>query len=123
MGPFMSEQSALKAFRALRHDVEQFDEHTLLALSSERHFSNRVPLYMKSHFVNCLRQFLKWHGDEVERAMARADEDVVAAVAAERNACSAKAREFARCYPDGSDGRNTFILLAEWIETRALAQS
>lgn len=42
-----------------------------------------------------------------------------AAVAAEREACASKAREFAGHYPEGSDGRNTFILLAEWIERRA----
>lgn len=29
-----------------------------------------------------------------------------------------KAREFASHYPQGSDGRNTFIILAEWIESR-----
>lgn len=40
------------------------------------------------------------------------------AVAAEREACSVKAREFAGHYSEGSDGRNTFILLAEWIERR-----
>lgn len=40
---------------------------------------------------------------------------------AERNACAAKAREFASHYPVGSDGRNTLMILAEWIEKRALA--
>lgn len=45
------------------------------------------------------------------------------AVAAEREACASKAREFGGHYPEGSDGRNTFILLAEWIENRATAQS
>jgi len=39
--------------------------------------------------------------------------------AAEREACAAKAREYAAHHPQGSDGRNTFILLAEWIENRA----
>ena len=48
----------------------------------------------------------------------RVTEDTSAAVAAEREACASKAREFASHYPDGSDGRNTFILLAEWIERR-----
>lgn len=41
------------------------------------------------------------------------------AVAAEREACAAMARECAAHYPPGSDGRNTFILLADWIENRA----
>ena len=40
------------------------------------------------------------------------------AVAVEREACAQKAREFASHYDDGSDGRNTFVILAEWIENR-----
>ena len=48
----------------------------------------------------------------------QAAEDVAAAVKAEREACAQKAREFARHYDEGSDGRNTFVILAEWIETR-----
>ena len=40
-------------------------------------------------------------------------------IAAEREACASKAREFAAHYLQGSDGRNTFVLLAEWIENRA----
>ena len=49
----------------------------------------------------------------------RAAEDIAAAVAAERAACAAKAREFSEHYEQGSDGRNTFVLLAEWIEARS----
>lgn len=53
----------------------------------------------------------------------RAAEDIAAAVAkavaAERESCAHKAREFAAHYPQGSDGRNTFVILAEWIENRA----
>ncbi len=49
----------------------------------------------------------------------RAAEDIDTAVSSERDACAAKAREYAAHYPEGSDGRNTFILLAEWIENRA----
>jgi hypothetical protein len=30
---------------------------------------------------------------------------------------AAKAREWAECYPRGSDPRNTFILFADWVET------
>ena len=33
--------------------------------------------------------------------------------------CAEKAHEYAGHYPIGSDGSNTFILLAEWIEARA----
>ena len=53
-------------------------------------------------------------GDAVSRA--------AAALRAEREACAAKAREFAAHYPVGSDGRNTLMILAEWIDTRASAQ-
>lgn len=49
----------------------------------------------------------------------RAAEDIAAAVAAERAACAQQAREYASHYLPGSDGRNTFIILAEWIENRA----
>jgi len=51
----------------------------------------------------------------------RAAEDAMAAAAAERKACAAMAREYAEHYPPGSDGRNTFVILAEWIENRATA--
>jgi hypothetical protein len=43
-----------------------------------------------------------------------------AVVEAEREAIAAEARRYASHYPQGSDGRNTFILLAEWIEARSL---
>jgi len=36
----------------------------------------------------------------------------------EREAIAAEARRYASFYPEGSDGRNTFILFAEWIENR-----
>jgi hypothetical protein len=39
-------------------------------------------------------------------------------VRSERGVIAQKAREYADHYPIGSDGRNTFILLAEWIEAR-----
>ena len=54
--------------------------------------------------------------DYVDRAMAETAIDM--AILAERDACASKAREYAGHYPEGSDGRNTFILLAEWIEQR-----
>lgn len=37
----------------------------------------------------------------------------------EREACAAKAREFSAHYQEGSDAHNTFVILAEWIESRA----
>ncbi len=36
----------------------------------------------------------------------------------ERKAIAAKAREYASHYPPSSDGMNTFVILAEWIENR-----
>lgn len=36
---------------------------------------------------------------------------------------SEKARTYARCYPEASDGRNTFILFSEWAEQQAALQS
>lgn len=36
----------------------------------------------------------------------------------ERDRIADKAREFAEHYPQGSDGRNTFIVFAEWVEAR-----
>lgn len=53
----------------------------------------------------------------------RAAENVDAAVKAERDACAQMAREFASNYEQGSDGRNTFIILAEWIENRSRSTS
>lgn len=61
-----------------------------------------------------------WDGASFPDVVAKA---IVAArftdqVQQERNAIASKARTFAACYEPGSDGRNTFILLAEWIEAR-----
>lgn len=39
-------------------------------------------------------------------------------IKAERAAIAAEARRYAGHYPEASDGRNTFIMLAEWIERR-----
>lgn len=68
----MSEHAALHAFRALRHDVEQFDDHPPNTVGSPL-FSDRVPAYMKSYLVNWLRRFLNEHGDEIERQLAKED--------------------------------------------------
>lgn len=60
---------ALEAFKAMRHDVEQFDDHPLPPDSDSNLFSQRVPLPMKSYLVNWLRRFMAEYGDEVERAL------------------------------------------------------
>lgn len=69
--------------------------------------------------------------DETARGLMRGDgpsewdvsEALRAAATDEREACAAKAREYAAHYDAGSDGRNTLIMLAEWIENRAMAQN
>lgn len=65
----MGENVALREFKALRSDVEQFDDHPFIDNDGSELFSNRVPLYMKSYLVNWLRRFLAEHGDEVERQL------------------------------------------------------
>lgn len=49
--------------------------------------------------------------------------DTERAVADERKAISEEARRYASHYPQGSDGRNTFILLADWIDARGAITS
>lgn len=44
--------------------------------------------------------------------------DRVSHIDKEREAIADQARLYASYYPEGSDGRNTFIILAEWIERR-----
>lgn len=48
--------------------------------------------------------------------------DRIDGISAERSAIAAKAREWAAHYDQGSDGRNTFVLFAEWVEDRAASQ-
>ena len=64
----MTAEDALAAFKALRSDVEQFDDHPL-PLDHHGLFSERVPQPMKSYLVNWLRRFTKEHGDLVEAAL------------------------------------------------------
>lgn len=66
----MGENAALREFKALRSDIEQFDDHPFIVDGSEL-FSDRVPLYMKSYLVNWLRRFVAEHGDEIERQLAK----------------------------------------------------
>lgn len=40
------------------------------------------------------------------------------ALTSERTSIADEARRYASHYKPGSDGRNTFVMLAEWIETR-----
>lgn len=60
-------EAALRAFEAMRADVEQFDNAP--AEGSSGHFSDKVPLYMKSYLVNWLRKFMAEHGDKVQEAL------------------------------------------------------
>ena len=43
-------------------------------------------------------------------------------LANERKEIAEQARRYAGHYKEGSDGRNTFIMLAEWIEARAIKE-
>jgi len=61
------QDAALRAFRALRSDVEQFDDHP--SSGDTDLFSGKVPLAMKSYLVNWLRRFTAEHGDTVEAAL------------------------------------------------------
>lgn len=65
----MSDQreKALRAFSALRADVEQFDDHQ--QPEGTTLFSDKVPLYMKSYLVDWLRNFVREHGDVVKAAL------------------------------------------------------
>lgn len=48
-----------------------------------------------------------------------ADDAGVAALNVERETIAQKAREWAAHYSPSSDGRNTFVMFAEWVEERA----
>jgi hypothetical protein len=54
---------------------------------------------------------IEWAADILEPMLAEL-------LKVEREACAAKCREYADHYPPHSDGRNTFVLLAEWIDSR-----
>jgi hypothetical protein len=59
--------AALRAFNALRADVEQFDGNSA---GESGLFSEKVPPPMRSYLVNWLRRFMTEHGDEVQAALA-----------------------------------------------------
>lgn len=61
------EATASRAFKALRSDVEQFDDHP--AQGDSGLFSEKVPLALKSYLVNWLRRFMAEHGDVVEATL------------------------------------------------------
>lgn len=65
----MERNNALAAFKALRADVEQFDNHPMPEGGTL--FSDRMPLFMKSYLVNWLRRFMADHGDEVQKALSK----------------------------------------------------
>lgn len=56
--------------------------------------------------------------DTTNRYLERARDQ--SALATEREAIAAEARRYAGNYPEASDGRNTFIIFAEWVEGRIL---
>lgn len=60
-----------------------------------------------------------WHMKAIHQNDVAPDSAPDAFIAGERAAIAQKAREFAANYPQSSDGRNTFILFAEWVEGRS----
>jgi hypothetical protein len=56
----------VRAFKALRDDVEQFDGNSA---GEGGLFSEKVPPPMRSYLVNWLRRFMAEHGDTVEAAL------------------------------------------------------
>lgn len=73
---------------------------------------------------------LKIHTSDFQRAadvwgltgLAMLQQNIANAIAAgrkaEQDAIASEARRYAAMYPEASDGRNTFVLFAEWIEKR-----
>jgi len=57
--------------------------------------------------------------ERLEEENAAAEAALKGAVEAELEACANRAREIAAFYTPHSDGWNTFLLLAEWIEARS----
>ncbi len=45
------------------------------------------------------------------------------ALLVERQAIASEARRYAEMYSESSDGRHTFLILADWIEARAALAS
>lgn len=56
--------------------------------------------------------------NKAARPLLRSAADEIERLRAEPAAIASEARRYAAMYPQSSDGRNTFILLAEWIEAR-----
>ena len=60
-----------------------------------------------------------WWPDDTAGGKEYIRKDVAdAAVKAEREAIAAQTRQYASHYKQGSDGRNTFVILADWIDAR-----
>ena len=57
-------------------------------------------------------------GDLIIEALAALPLIRAAALENEREEIAKQARRYAGHYKEGSDGRNTFIMLGEWIEAR-----
>jgi hypothetical protein len=79
------------------------------------------------HLGKCLREgkeiYMGVPAENVCIAAADEIERLLAARKAEREMIANKAREWAAHYPEASDGRNTFVLFAEWVERGGNEQS
>lgn len=65
--------------------------------------------------------YWRWQNCERPQFLAALEAPDAGVVAELVEAIGAEARRYAGFYPQGSDGQNTFVMFAEWVETRALA--
>ncbi|HLP70433.1 MAG TPA: hypothetical protein VK181_23245 [Rhizobium sp.] len=93
-------------------DERGFPVHYISGLSALREENERLKFAAEQHGTNVERAENQWRQWEARATAAEAR------LAEERDAIAAEARRYAGFYPEASDGRNTFILLAEWIEAR-----
>lgn len=65
--------------------------------------------------IAAAREYLRLREQPAPDVQAQID----AAVARERKVIEARLRKTAECYPQSSDGRNTFLLEADWVRARS----
>ena len=95
----------------------ELDEKTIQSLIDEA----PEPLKRLGEYLTEVLDADQWnHAEQYLLAMAAATR---AALKSERASIADEARRYASHYKPGSDGRNTFVMLAEWIDSRECAVS